>query len=246
MSHGDVTVVIPVSPIPSHPNIHILEQTLASVRHHLPECEIILTFDGVREEQEDRRKDYEEHIRRILWKVRGLDVRPYIFDEHLHQVGMARKIIDEIKTPLLLYIEQDTPLVTDEIIEWEKLKKFILDGVSNLIRFHFEARIPDEHKHLMIGEPENSLLKTVQWSQRPHLASTAFYKRILSEHFSPKAKCFIEDLIHGKVMNDWNLYGVQGWNQWRLHIYYPDGHIKRSANLDGREGARKYDDTQIW
>lgn len=246
LDHGDITVVIPVSPIPSHPNIHILEQTLASVRHHLPECEIILTFDGVREEQEDRRKDYEEHIRRILWKVRGLDVRPYIFDEHLHQVGMARKIIDEIKTPLLLYVEQDTPLVTDEIIEWEKLKKFILDGVSNLIRFHFEARIPDEHKHLMIGEPENGLLKTVQWSQRPHLASTAFYKRILSEHFSPNAKCFIEDLIHGKVMNDWNLYGVQGWNQWRLHIYYPDGNIKRSANLDGREGARKYDDTQIW
>lgn len=242
-----VTVIIPISPIPSHPQTNILDETINSARHHFPNAEIILTFDGVRNEQENRREDYEEHIRRVLWKYKNEKIIPYIFDEHVHQVGMARAIIDYIKTPLLFYMEHDTPLVLDYEIEWGQLQQEIITGYSNLIRFHFEAHIPDEHKHLMIGTPERNLQKTVQWSQRPHLASTAFYKRILSEQFSARAKCFIEDLVHGKVMNDFNAFGEQGWNQWRLHIYHPKGdNIKRSYHTDGRAGSAKYDDTQIF
>lgn len=244
----DVTIVIPVSPIKSHPQIHILSETIDSVRFHFPKARIIITFDGVRKEQEGFRDDYEEHIRRILWKSREWgNIYPVIFEEHRHQVGMARSIIDDIKTPLLVYVEQDTPLVIDELIEWDKLKDKIISGESNLIRFHFEAQVPKEHGYLMIGKPEDGLLKTVQWSQRPHLASTAFYRRLLSEQFSDKSLCFIEDLVHGRVIADFQKYGEQGWNQWRLHIYHPDGgNIKRSGNLDGRAGEKKYDELQIF
>jgi hypothetical protein len=244
---NNTTVVIPVSPIPSHPDTKILDETINSAQYHFPNSEIIITFDGVRAEQEGRRNDYEEHIRRVLWKYKNAKVVPFIFEEHLHQVGMARAIIDYIKTPLIFYMEHDTPLVLDYEIEWDQLAQEILSGNSNLIRFHFEAHIPEEHTHLMIGKPERNLLKTVQWSQRPHLASTAFYKRLLSEQFSNKAKCFIEDLVHGKVMNDFNAFGEQGWNQWRLHIYHPEGdNIKRSYHTDGRAGSAKFDDTQVW
>ena len=62
----NITAVIPVSPIKSHPEIGILTETLDSIRHHLPDAEMIVTFDGVREEQEDRRGDYEEATRRTL------------------------------------------------------------------------------------------------------------------------------------------------------------------------------------
>lgn len=244
---SDVTVIIPVSPIPSHPDTSILEETISSVRYHLPESQIIITFDGVREEQEDEREDYEEHIRRILWKFcDDINVKPYIFEEHLHQVGMARRIINEITTSLVLYMEQDTPLVIDEPIEWPLVEQFVSSGQSNFVRFHFEGRIPEAHKSLIIGKPEGGFLKTVQWSQRPHVASTAFYKRILSENFSDKSKCFIEDLIHGKVMEDWLRYKEQGWNQWRLHIYYPEGNIKRSYHTDGRAGGDKFEGSQVW
>jgi hypothetical protein len=239
----NVTVVIPVSPIPSHPGTHILDETIASVKHHLPNSRIIVTFDGVREEQENRRAAYEEHIRRVLWKH---DIIPFIFEDHQHQIGMMRAIIDEIKTPLLLYVEQDAPLVTDESIEWDKCKKKILIGDSNMIRFHFEARIPAEHEFMMIGQPIDGFLKTAQWSSRPHLASTAFYRRMMSENFSPQAKCFIEDLIHGKLHNAYLQDGKQGWNQWRVHIYHPYGNIKRSYTTDGRGNQPKWDDTQTF
>ena len=243
----NVSVIIPVSPIKSHPDISIIEETINSVRHHLPHSEIIVTFDGVREEQEHMRADYEEHIRRVLWKASEWGITPYIFDEHVHQVGMARKVIDHVFSDFVMYVEQDTPLVTDCAIDIDKIVELITTGDSNLVRLHFEAMVPDEHKHLMIGEPENEFLKTVQWSQRPHIASTAFYRRLLSEQFSDKANCFIEDLVHGKVIEDWKKDKEQGWNQWRLHIYHPEGdNIKRSYHTDGRAGAAKYDDTQTW
>lgn len=244
-SKEQMTVIIPVSPILSHPSIDILKETIERIRLHTND-QIILTFDGVRKEQEHMRIDYEEHIRRVLWHLREEEnVTPYIFEEHLHQVGMLRKIIDSIETPCILYVEQDTPLTEDTIL-WQDIFTAIESGESNLIRLHFEAFIPKEHTHLMIGEPENNLLKTVQWSQRPHVASTAFYKRILETCFSPDANCFVEDLMHGKVADDWNKYGEQGWNQWRLHIYHPEGNIKRSYTTDGRAGGEKFDSIQIW
>jgi len=244
----DITVVVPISPIPSNPDIRIVEETLRSIRFHLPNAQIILTFDGVREEQKHMKEAYQEHIRRVLWHVKGWgNVTPYIFDGHTHQVGMMKAIIEIINTPMLLYVEHDTPLVIDEPIDWNLLKKNIVSGNSNLIRLHFEGTIPQEHKHLMIGEPEKKLLKTVQWSQRPHIASTAFYHKILHTCFSAEANCFVEDVMHGKVMEDYNQYGVQGWNQWRIHIYYPHSeNIKRSYNLDGRERVSKFDTTQKW
>jgi len=243
-----ITVIIPVSPIKSHPSPEVLEETVKSIRYHFVDADILITFDGVREEQEDMRDDYYEFIRRALYLCNiQWDATPIIFKEHTHQVGMARVALEEVKTEIILYCEQDTPLVTDEITEWDKLWPKITLFDANVIRLHFEAKIPKEHAHLMLGDPENGLLKTIQWSQRPHLASTDFYKYMLRTHFSKDARCFIEDRIHGIVQQDYREMGYRGWNMWKLFIYYPnDRNIKRSLNLDGRAGGKKYDDTQIF
>lgn len=244
----EVTVIVPVSPISSHPNTDILEETIGNIRYHLPNSEIILTFDGVRKEQDHLFEVYHEHIRKVLWLCREWkNVTPYIFDEHTHQVGMARKVLEKVNTPIILYVEQDTPLVIDEPIEWEKLIEELLDENANMIRFHFEGVIPEAHNHLMIGQPENGLLKTVQWSQRPHLARTSFYVKMLEKYFTPTANCFIEDKIHGCVQDDWGLYGEAGWEKWKMFIYHPmTGNIKRSYHTDGRSGEKKFDERQTW
>lgn len=241
-----ITTVIPVSPIPSHPDISIISETIKSVQESLPGHQIIVTFDGVRPEQEEKRADYEEHIRRVLWEFP--DIEPYIFEEHTHQSGMLKAIIEDIKTPMICYVEHDTPLTTDVLIDWGKCGANILLGVFNVIRFHFEARIPEEHKYLMLDDqPKNDFVRTAQWSQRPHLASTAFYRYVLDTQFSKNSKCFIEDLLHGRLMNDFLKDGELGWNQWRVAIYHPEGgNIKRSYTTDGRAGSKKYDDSQVW
>lgn len=244
----NITVVIPISYIPSHPGTQILEETIKSVRYHLPDAELLLTFDGIRPEQESHRGEYEEFIRRALWlaNTQWGNVYPVIFGKHSHQSGMIRVSLDIIDTPLLLYVEQDTPLVTDEPIEWDMLNNAILSGKSNVIRLYHEGIIPEEHNQFMLDEPKDGLLKTVQWSQRPHLASTSFYRRLVT-YFSINAKCYLEDLLHGKLMEEYKRDGMQGWNQWRVHLYWTGiKNLKRSYHTDGRAGNPKFDDKQVF
>ncbi len=238
----EVSIVIPVSPIPSHPSPEILLETIRSIRHYFKDT-IYLMFDGVRKEQEGKRKDYQEFIRRVLWKNRELNIYPIIFEEHKHQVGMMREVLPILKSKLLLFVEQDTPIVTDEPIEWDKIKEFISSGQSNLVRLYHESFIHPDHKHLML---ESGLFtETAQWSQRPHMSTVAFYNRLIS-YFSPNANGFIEDYIHGKEYEDFVIYGREGWYQWKTHIYTPKGSIKRSLHTDGRAGSQKFENTQKW
>ena len=76
--------------------------------------------------------------------------------------------------------------------------------------------------------------------------ATAFYRRVLSEYFSADSNCFIEDLLHGRLIEAFKLDGELGWEQWRTHIYIPGKNIKRSYHTDGRQNQEKYDDKQKW
>ena len=241
----NVTAIVLVSPIPAHPDTAMLENTLASIRHHLPDAEIMLAFDGVRGEMEHRRADYEEHIRLALGIAeRDGHICPFVFDQHLHQVGMMRAIIGEIRTDLLLFVEADTPLVTDEPIEWDDCAALIQSGQADVVRFHYEAMVPEPHQHMMHGF-EGKFLRTSQFSARPHLASTNYYRRVLADHFSADANCFVEDKLHGVCSEAFIIDGMDGWNQHKLWIYHPDtGNIKRSLHVDGRAGGPKYDEHQ--
>ena len=243
-----ITAVVPVSPIKSHPETTILAETLDSIRTCLPDAEIILTFDGVREEHESRRPDYDEFTRRALWLAdhHYRNVFPLIFDRHEHQTGMMRATLPHITTTLVMYVEQDTPIVTDEPIDWDTITDFVASGRSNVVRLYHEAVVPGAHTHLMHNH-DDGFLQTSQWSQRPHVASLAYYRRIMDNHFTPSAKCFLEDKLHSVVQEAYKIDGIAGWNQHRVHIYDPgNGNMKRSYHTDGRAGEAKYDDTQVF
>ena len=247
MIDDQITVIVVSSVLPSHPDTRIIDETIQSVRHHLPKSEIILQIDGLRDEQIDRRDDYDEYITRVLWKSlhEWTNVLPIVFDEFSHQSTMMQKTFEYIRTPLLLYVEGDCPLVTDKKIDWEKCVDYITEGNANTIRFHHEAVLPKEHLPLMVGQ-DDIFLKTIQWSQRPHLSSVVYYRDTVVPTIPPRS--FIEDSYHGIVMNDWYVDGKFGWNKHRLVIYYPDEKdFKRSYTTDGREGGLKFtSDDEVW
>ena len=235
-----VTVIIPTSVLQSHPSTDIIDETIRAIRKQLPNADIIMQIDGLREEQEDRRKDYDRYKTEVLWKcLHEWDkVTPVVFDELHHQTDMLRATIDMVKTPMMIYVEGDAPLTPDEIIEWDLCYEMIETGQANTIRFHHEAQIPHEHEGLMLGK-EGKFVKTYQWSQRPHLSSVAYYKDIIIP--TMPGKTFIEDGYHGVVQNDWNRNGMMGWFKHRLWIYHPNNkNIKRSYTTDGRQGGLKY------
>ena len=252
-STSGITVVIPTSPTTTNPDTSIIEETISTVRHHLSKSEIIITFDGVRPEQEDLRANYEEYTRKLLWlcnKSEGM--LPIVFDEHMHQTGMLREALKYVNTNKILYVEHDTPLTPDCEINWDSVNAMIDNNDADLIKFSFESHILDIHRHLVLDKTPKSMyndqyIRTIQWSQRPHVASTEFYKRILRDHFSDSAKSFIEDKMHGIVAEAYKHEQLQGWNKYKIWMYHPEGNnIKRSYHLDARGNSSKFDNTQIF
>lgn len=235
-----ITVIIPVAPIPSNPSTEVLDQTLASIRERLPDSEIILLFDAVPSWLMHLKKDYEAFKQSMLWKIdhEMTNVTPVLFETHHHQSSMTRKALDMVRTPVILWSEQDTPLHND--IPFEALLPVVRSGYANIIRFHFEAQIHPEHQHLMLDqEPIDILgqpfLRTRQWSGRPHLASTEYYKQIIDKYWVDNM--FIEQIMYGIVAE-----GGDNYDEHRLHIYAPPLTFVRSKHLDGRRyGASEYD-----
>lgn len=241
-----VTVIIPTSPIPSHPSTTVIEATVASIRAQLPDSLIIIVADGVRPEQEARRGPYEHYLRRLTWLTahQWTHVVPLILDHHAHQANTTRAALEMVLSPLVLFVEHDTPLAGD--IDWEGCSRAIQSGRANVIRFHHETEILEPHRHLMLdAEPQDvegvPLLRTVQWSQRPHLASTGFYRQMLAAYFGTLSRTMIEDVMHGVVHTSWTQHRDAGWQQFRLWMYAPKGSLQRSLHLDGRADDPKFD-----
>ena len=249
MNKKDITIIMATSVIPDHPKTDMIDQTISDIRVHFPDNEIIMQIDGLREEQKDRKKDYDEYKNRILWKCLHQDknILPFIFKEHSHQTNMMRQTIKEVKTQLLLYVEGDAPLTPDVFIDWEKCLEMFKHEKANTIRFHHEAKIPKDHEHLMFGL-EDGFMKTAQWSQRPHLSKKSYYEEIIIPFSNERT--FIEDRFHGRVQDDAlpdGKFNQEGWDIHKLWIYHPEGQIKRSYHLDGRQGTRKFtSDDEAW
>lgn len=244
--HDKITVLISSSPIPSHPSAWMIKETIASIRGHLPDCEILIMQDGVRPEQEHMREAYETYKQELLFACRNEyhNVLPIFFDEFLHQAEMTRRTLPQVKTPHILFVEHDTPLCEDQKIEWYGIVKLIESGWTDSVRLaHMDSPyIHPEHEHLMIDKCRQDVcgiqaVRTRQYSQRPHIATKDLYERMLST-FSENCRTFIEDNVYGQFYPDKTPY--------KLAIYTPDGPIKRSRDLNGREGGVKYDDRLVF
>ena len=156
---------------------------------------------------------------------------------------MARRALAEVTSPLVLYVEADTPLRGE--IPWDQMIPLLRNNDLDVIRLNHDWRIHPEHQTLMVDlSPINlgglPLVRTRQWSQRPHLARTDFYRAALSKWFAPDARCFIEDRMY------WVILETGSWADYRIALYAPEGDQSRSYHLDGREGGEKFSDTQSW
>lgn len=244
-----ITAIVPTSPILAHPDTSAIEETIASIRHWLPDAEIIVTCDGVRPEQEELRPTYDEYLRRVLWLAHHHwhNVAVILSPRWKHQAGTTRAALAMVDTPYVLFVEHDTPLVTDREIDWPGILSVLDSDTANVVRFHHEAIVLEVHEHMMIDRESQRPLdvpmrRTVQWSQRPHLANAGLYRRILAEHFTDESRTMIEDTMHGVVHNAWREYGLAGWDRFRLWLYTPDdGSFVRSRHLDTRGAAPKYE-----
>jgi hypothetical protein len=239
----DITILLPTSPIPSHPSTEVIEETIANLRERLPDSEIILMFDGISPTLQHLKTDYDKYTQHMLWKtnLEYKNITPLFFDHHMHQSLMTREALKIVRTPMILFSEQDTPLHND--IPFDTIGEAVRSGYANLVRFHHEATIPADHEYLMLDKEPIEILgakyiRTRQWSQRPHLASTKYYREICDKYWDDQPR-FIEHIMYGLVAE-----GGDNYDEHRLHIYAPDGTLVRHKHVDGRrKGAEHYDPT---
>lgn len=245
-SSNYITPFVTTSPVPSNPSTEIIQQTLDSIRYHLPASVIHILADYPRQEHnEAQRESYDEFLGELKYMLRP-KYEPYMLHrmaDFSHQVRMMRECLKCCKTPLLMFMEHDCPLVTDPIltIPWPTICRVLDRGDVGCIRFLPEPQIHSEHRYLMRGliKPMGlPLMSTVQFSARPHVASKEWYRKLLGL-FGVSAQCFIEDGAYTHLVNS-------PWEIWKQAIYLPDGNAQRSLHLDGREGAPKYDSTQVF
>lgn len=231
----DVTAVVTCSPIPSHPDTTIVDRTVASIRDQCPDAPILVGVDGVRPEDSELAEGYWEHARRVVWSAlhRWDNVAVYVAPGWLHQANLARRLMAEIVSPLVLFVEHDTPF-DGAPIDWPSVRAAVTGDVVDVVRFHHEAQIPESHQGLMRGPvPGWPLLATAQWSQRPHIARTDWYRSMLAERFDDGDRTMIEDVVHSDAQTD--------PDRFRLAIYSPPaGTLRRTLHLDGRAGRPKH------
>lgn len=242
-----ITAFVTTSPIASNPSTDIIEQTLHSIRCHLPRSVIHILADHPRyalsAEEKDRYAEFIGNLKFLLYR----SYEPFMlhqFADFSHQVRMMREtLMSGCKTPLLLFSEHDCPLVQIENlpIPWPKICRALDRGDVEFVRFLPEPQIHPEHQYLMRGmiyPLELPLMKTVQFSARPHVATRDWYLRVLGT-FGASAQCFIEDGFYTHAVRD-------PWEKWKMAIYNPRGNAQRSLHLDGRAGAEKFDGTQVF
>lgn len=236
-----VTVLITTSPSPFHPDTSVIRETIESIRNYeeLSEAEIIILCDGIHPTLKHREEAYYQYIRELnrLCNFEWRNVVTFVFGEHRHQSLMIKEALNLVRTPYILFVEHDAPLVGP--IDWSSIYGALQSGEVNLIRFHHESEVLEAHSHLMLDrDPVNicnvPLLRTIQWSQRPHIARTDFYRSILDQYFGPGDTTMIEEVMHSVVITNWRLHSWEGWHRFKTWMYAPPGNIKRSTHLDAR------------
>lgn len=235
-----VTAIITTSPTPGN-DLAVIQETIASIRHHFDDIEIIVACDGVRPEQEHLKVGYDEYLYYLCrWTEDQSNIVPYVASEWRHQAMLTFEALTEMGfNRVLLFCEHDTPLVADMAIDVDKAIETIELGMLDVLRFHHESRILEPHEHLMVDHVTVDLCglpvrRTRQWSQRPHLASAGYYISALGSNFTRESRTMIEDVLHSVCQ-------VHPWNRNRLAIYHPDGNIQRSYHLDARGSESKFE-----
>lgn len=258
-----ITCLITTSPTASDPSPDAIGETAASFRRFDAHANtrLLVGADGVRPEQRDEMREgwgeplsqrYAIKLDLASFEMAGHSrtVKAYGPGEVLklrswgHQANVLRMLLAEVTTPLVLVLEHDTPLTADVEIDWQTAAECILSRELDSIRFLHESHILPDYQHLMLDSESQYFatmpyIRTAQWSQRPHLAFTNWYRWIIDTYFAPSSRTMVEDVMHGVVTAAWQR---ESYGRFRLGIYSdPEPTMQRSYHLDGRAGGEKYE-----
>ena len=238
MFEDKIAVVIPTSPIPSHPDTGIIDAAYEHIRIQLPQASVYILADGVREEQNflaEKYAQYKQNLREKNWT----NTHIVEFDFFHHEAGMLRNAISDIKEPLILYVMHDC-LLSKEPIDWLGISSTLLQEILSCVFFCYDAdltywrqsNLVEQFRNITGGDMDIFVdggvrySRTISYTGFPHIATTEFFKFILS-HFN-RGQIHIDcDEAH-EILE-------KAHKRFRMGVYVPDGDSsQRFDTLDGR------------
>lgn len=229
---NQVTILIPTSPIPRHPETELLERCVASVRHYFPTAHCILMVDGVRPQVEHRREQYEEYKKRLCELINEGklgNTKMSVYSNHAQQATMTRNVLHHhVSTPLIMFVEHDAVFRTEPPINFPVIFDLLLRKEANLVRFYNWKDIWVEHEYLMRGEFTHAgqrFVKTVQYSQWPLVSRTDYHQALINKHVPVGQVTMIEPAVYYSVARG-------AWEDNKILIYL-DGELP-FTHVDGR------------
>lgn len=236
-----VTVLVPTSPIPRHPDTGLAEECLGAIRSYFPAARVIIMADGVRPAVTHRAEQYKGYLKALSAKVNALELghtELLIFEEFQHQTRMTRRALQDVRTPLVLFVEHDAILRTEPKIHFDAIASVLLaDYGYNMVRLYQWEHAPwHEHEYLMRGEEglptlvdpaaEERWVKTVQYSQWPLMARTEYHRKVV-DMIDPHRYTMIEPAVYVRIANE-------PWEQNKIVIYAPPDNAHTFFHKDGR------------
>ena len=229
MDSSQITVLIPTSAIPIHPDTVVMDETVAGIRHHFPDAHIIILADGIWSGIAHRQFQYEKYLAAIDGKY--ANTRIIRFPVHTQQTAMAQYAIQNfVKTRLIWWNEHDAPLRTDRAIDWDAIVQQVELGDAGLVRLsYFDEGIHEAHEHMTRGRYHvngGTFVRTVQFSGWLFLTTVDFF---VNKIFSgpPIGKEMLELRMHDKV-------AVSPWEDYKIVTYLPEGPAQRFRHSNGR------------
>lgn len=245
-----VTVLVPTSTIPSHPETERVRELVRHVRAYpdLAAAEIMFLVDGLRAEQAERAPRYEEYKRRLLhlcnWDLAWQGCVPIVFETWQHQGCMARRALDQVRTPYVLWCEHDMWPIGE--IPWSGFCAALEHPEVKSIRLCLQHALRNDHLYLYPGHPKATLidgvplLRTMAYSGNLHFARADWFRWLMDTFFGWDSRTYLEEVLYYARI-DRVRQGIDVEDDWGTWLYFPTGSLCRSETHDGRESDSKFD-----
>lgn len=239
MTHP-ATIIVPISPVPSHPSTDMVERAVRSIHRHLESQDwpIILACDGG-----TRETAYKEFKNRLHALVAGdaafkqAAVLECTYWRHL--AGVLEEAFQRIDTPLALVFQHDhevlRPVDTPGIlacfenptVQYLRLNRYAnrVEGWDYILEPFQEAPIP--------------LLKTAAWSDMPHFVRTTYYLDFVLPQLrwsnGELQRVFPEAIVFPRFIRDVKQSGFQAVHpKYGTYVYGSLGDPPVCDHLDGK------------
>lgn len=234
-----LNVLITASPIPSHPRIDIVKETILSLgnlKYHestvLESCKIVIAHDAARRNS----NPYETYLANLLeWVVeQNYDIEIVVADEWGCLVGNIRHGFQFVTSEYVLIVQHDMPFrassSSNSIDMFQVIQDMKAHPELKCVRFNKRKNTKTGFDAVsnLFGEQLKAqnyvYTRTPAWSDNNHLCKSVYYTDIVLKEC--KDGQFMEKILHPKAHKNHAKYG--------MYLYGPPNAPACIAHTDGR------------